>query len=255
VGSGTRPAQTKNKQKKVYISCTHFYDSVTATNFSENRQNEKNENENRLIYEIERIHNEGPLTSFKLLGVLLDEYLSFDDHINSLCTKISKSLFCINRVKNFVNQETKKTLYFAMVHSHLSYCLNVYSSANSTSLNRLILKQKEAIRIVCNTGFREHTAPLFKQLKILPLNELIHLSKLKFMHSFYHNILPESFNRMWLSNRERYPERVLRNADQLYIPAHNYATLKRLPKFNLPLYGTLLVMRNLILFSFNFKSC
>jgi hypothetical protein len=187
-----------------------------------------------LIYEIERIHNEGSLTSFKLLGVLLDEYLSFDDHINSLCTKISKSLFCINRVKNFVNQETKKTLYFAMIHSHLSYCINVYSSANSTSLNRLILKQKEAIRIICNTGFREHTAPLFKQLKILPLNELIHLSKLKFMHSFYHNKLPESFYRMWLSNRERNPERVLRNADQLYIPAHNYATLKRLPKFNLP---------------------
>jgi hypothetical protein len=111
---------------------------------------------------------------------------------------------------------------------------NQNSSANPTSLNRLILKQREAIRIICNTGFREHTAPLFKQLKILPLNELIHLSKLKFMHSFYHNILPESFNRMWLSNRERYPERILRNADQLYIPAHNYATLKRLPKFSLP---------------------
>jgi hypothetical protein len=72
-----------------------------------------------LIYEIERIHNEGETKNFKLLGVLLDEYLTFDDHISNLCSKIAKSLFCINRVKNFVNMETRKTLYFAMIHSHL----------------------------------------------------------------------------------------------------------------------------------------
>ncbi len=52
-----------------------------------------------LVYTIERIHSEGPTSSFKLLGVLFDEYLTFDEHISHLCTKISKSLFCINRVK------------------------------------------------------------------------------------------------------------------------------------------------------------
>ena len=76
--------------------------------------------------------------------------------------------------------------------------------------------------------------PLFKQLKILSLNELIQLSILKFIHSFSHNNLPLSFNQMWILNRERFPERALRNADHSYIPAHNYATLKRLPKFNFP---------------------
>jgi hypothetical protein len=35
-----------------------------------------------LISPIECIHNEGRETSFKLLGVLLDEYLSFNDHIH-----------------------------------------------------------------------------------------------------------------------------------------------------------------------------
>jgi hypothetical protein len=47
--------------------------------------------------------HDGETKSFKLLGVLFDEYLSFDDHINNLCTKISKSLFCKNRIKSFVN--------------------------------------------------------------------------------------------------------------------------------------------------------
>ncbi len=84
-----------------------------------------------LAYEIERIHNEGETKNFKLLGVLLDEYLTFDDHISNLCSKIAKSLFCINRVKNFVNMETRKTLYFAMIHSHLVYCINVLYTAST----------------------------------------------------------------------------------------------------------------------------
>jgi hypothetical protein len=187
-----------------------------------------------LIFNIERIHNDGDTKSFKLLGVLFDEYLSFDEHINHLCTKISKSLFCINRIKNFVTQETMKTLYFAMIHSHLVYCLTVYSCANKTSLNKLKLKQKEAIRVICNAGYRDHTAPLFKQLKILPFDELVKFSILKFMHSFTHNLLPLSFHRIWMLNRDRFPDRVLRNANQLYIVPHNYATLRRLPLFNFP---------------------
>ncbi len=36
-------------------------------------------------------------------------------------------------------------------------------------------------------------------------------------------------------NRERNLKRELRNANDLYIPAHNYATLKRMPLFNFPL--------------------
>jgi hypothetical protein len=86
-----------------------------------------------------------------------------------------------------------------MIHSHLVYCINVYSCANKTSLNKLRVKQKEAIRIICNVGHthREHTAPLFTQLKILPVDQLINLNVLKFMHSFTHNKLPVSFYRMW----------------------------------------------------------
>jgi hypothetical protein len=49
-----------------------------------------------LIFPVTRVHSEGEETSFKLLGILFDEYLSFEHHVIHLCTKISKSLFCIN---------------------------------------------------------------------------------------------------------------------------------------------------------------
>ncbi len=81
-----------------------------------------------LIYPIERIHNEGSMSSFKLLGVLFDEYLTFDDHISHLCSKIFKSLFCINRIKNFVDQKTsaiergsQKECRF-VIHTSAQFC-------------------------------------------------------------------------------------------------------------------------------------
>jgi hypothetical protein len=43
---------------------------------------------NDLIQPIERVHNEGNEKSFKLLGVRLDEYLSFNAHITHLCAKM-----------------------------------------------------------------------------------------------------------------------------------------------------------------------
>ena len=187
-----------------------------------------------LIFPIERIYNEGAVTSFKLLGVLFDEFLSFDEHVSGICKKLSKSLFCISRVKNFVKKESLLMLYYAMIHPHINYCLNIYSCANKTTLNKLRLKQKEAIRIVSNSGYRDHTEPLFRRLNVLPLDKLISFSALNFMHSFKFNILPISFAETWVTNRMRNPERNLRNAEDFYIPSHNYATLKRLPLFTFP---------------------
>jgi hypothetical protein len=65
-----------------------------------------------LITPVTRVYNEGEETSFKLLGILFDEYLSFEAHVSLLCSKISKSLFYINRVKNFVNPTALKMLYY-----------------------------------------------------------------------------------------------------------------------------------------------
>ena len=197
--------------------------------------NELGKDENPdLITPVQRVFNEGEETSFKLLGVLFDEYLSFEDHVSSICAKISKSLFCINRVKNFVTPNALKMLYFAMVHSHINYCLTVYSCANITTLNRLKLKQKEAIRVISNVGYRDHTERLFKKHGILPFEDLVKYSILKFMHNFSHGRLPFSYNETWISNRMCNLNIQLRNADNLFIPAHHLATVKRFPLFNFP---------------------
>jgi hypothetical protein len=42
------------------------------------------------------------------------------------------------------------TLYFALVHSHLSYCPIITSCASNANIQKIIRVQKKAIRIISN---------------------------------------------------------------------------------------------------------
>jgi hypothetical protein len=99
--------------------------------------------------------------------------------------------------------------------------------ATQTKLNELFLSQKKAVRSITNSNYRAHTAPLFKETGILPLNNLITYSQLKFMHRFVNNKQPFSFNLTWLTNHQLNPQLQLRNANNFRIPAHRIDLFKR----------------------------
>jgi hypothetical protein len=73
------------------------------------------------IFKLDRISNDNPVLGdryYKLLGVYLDEHLSFDYHCTAVCNKIARSNYIISRVKNMLPTSSLKTLYYALVHPH-----------------------------------------------------------------------------------------------------------------------------------------
>ena len=54
-----------------------------------------------LIYPIERILNSSKVPAFKVLGVYIDENLSFDFHISQLISKLNRSLYMMKMLKTF----------------------------------------------------------------------------------------------------------------------------------------------------------
>ena len=99
------------------------------------------------IFKLGRIFNEHPdpnERTYKFLGVYLDEFLSFDTHCNKICNKLAKSNFIISRVKNILPLKSLKTLYFALVHPHLLYCLPIFSSTTQKNIKRISKMQKKA---------------------------------------------------------------------------------------------------------------
>ncbi len=62
----------------------------------------------------------------------------------------------------------------------------------------------------------------------------------KLIHEKSHDTVPlmsplSSLHGIWTTNIMRNPLRVLRNANELYVPAHHLATVRRFPIFSFPL--------------------
>jgi hypothetical protein len=73
----------------------------------------------------------------------------------------------------------------------------ILSSISQQNLNQIKLIQKKAIRIITNSAYTAHTAPLFAQLQILPYELIVKQSKLLFIHSIEYNYAPPLFSDIW----------------------------------------------------------
>jgi hypothetical protein len=75
-------------------------------------------NDEHKIFELDRIYDENPNPldkSFKLLGIYLDENMTFNQHCNHVCNKLAQANYVINRVKNILPRNALRTLYFFTV--------------------------------------------------------------------------------------------------------------------------------------------
>ena len=106
---------------------------------------------------------------FTFLGIIIDQKLTFNQHISFLCSKVSKSVGIINKI-SYLPPNVLKCLYYTMVYPYLIYCIESWGASYVTNLSPLIILQKRVIRIITNNGKLAHTTPLFKKLNILKLN-------------------------------------------------------------------------------------
>jgi Reverse transcriptase (RNA-dependent DNA polymerase) len=189
-----------------------------------------------LIIKLNRVANDcDPANqTYKILGVLFDEYLNFNHHASYVQSKISKSLFLLNRSKNFLSKKALKMLYFATVHSHLTYCPIILSVTSRSNIKKLAIMQKKAIRIISDVHYHEHTAPLFYECRIFPLDLIIEYSKLIFMHAIKFNFCPKSFNSVFTRVNVEDLAYELRYPNDYELPRARIEFFKRIPLYSLP---------------------
>ena len=117
----------------------------------------------------------------KVLGVVLDDKLSFRHHIQEICKKVSKGISVLYQLRDNVPEYVLKCLYNTHVLPHILYCSAIWGSTYSTHLQPLFILQKRAIRIINKAPFLETTQPLFKRSKILKLYDQIKLEIATYM--------------------------------------------------------------------------
>jgi len=103
----------------------------------------------------------------KFLGLIIDDSLSWKAHIDQMMSKLNTAYFVILMLQAIMSTETLKMVYFAYVHSIISY--RIILGGNQPYSKKIFKIQKRVIRIITNSRMRDSCRELFQRLEILPL--------------------------------------------------------------------------------------
>ena len=86
--------------------------------------------------------------SVKLLGVTIDNKLTFKEHLSNLCKKVSLKLHALARISNFMSQDKLRLLLKAFIESQFGYCPLVWMFHSRSLNNRINNLHRRALRLV-----------------------------------------------------------------------------------------------------------
>lgn len=131
------------------------------------------------------------VVKYKYLGLILDQSLSWVEHIKYVARKVSSLTGALRKARPHLHPRTLTTIYFSEIHSRLLYMSHLWGSANKSNMQLLEVLQNKAIRLLFRHEYmqpRVHTNDLYKNHKILPVKQLASYSAclmtFKLKHSF-----------------------------------------------------------------------
>ena len=101
------------------------------------------------------------------------------------------------KIKNFVNVNSLKTIYYAIFDSHINYD-NVIWAQNFNAVNRVSILQKKALRTISFQPRDCHSSPLFKKQNLLKFEDRIQLENVLLVSKYFNNILPSIFHKWFI---------------------------------------------------------
>ena len=100
--------------------------------------------------------------SEKLLGVTIDNKLSFSEYVHKICDKASQKHNTLARLSSFMSLEKGRIIIKAFVHSQCGYCPLNWMFHNRTLNNKINRIHEQALRIVYSDKTSNFTGLLQK---------------------------------------------------------------------------------------------
>ena len=118
-------------------------------------------------------HNLERMTNTKFLGVILQENLKWDKHIQFVADKVNKISGLLYLTRHKLSFNAMKHIYlFFLVYPFFIYCQTVWGAAGNSKLNQLVIAQKRVIRTMSFMGRRDHTNDAFVNFNLLKFNDI-----------------------------------------------------------------------------------
>ena len=132
------------------------------------------------------------LTDAKILGVNINEVMSWRKQVNSCVSKAMSNFFQMGRYKRFLNQESKIKLCESIVLSQFNYCDVVYSNLDNFLKDKIQKIQNLCIKFIFNLRRKDHCDYnlLRNELKWLDMNQRRVKHGLTLIYKILHGLAP-----------------------------------------------------------------
>ena len=136
------------------------------------------------------------VTCEKILGVFIDNNLTWTNHTDAVAKKIVSNLWLLSRIKTYLTTHQRVQFYKSYVQPHIDYCNTIWGGTSQRNLDRIYRLQKRACKIILDYKY-ENIADSMEELKILNIHERIYLKKAKFMFKISKSLTPKYINEMF----------------------------------------------------------
>ena len=111
----------------------------------------------------------------KLLGIKLDNCLTWENHMACVKEKIGKRLGLLKRTKTFLSLKAGTLFYSALLYIQpiLDYGAVVWGSNNKRNVQDIVKLAKKCTRIILDKKWNTPSRPLFKELNALPFDKIM----------------------------------------------------------------------------------
>ena len=166
--------------------------------------------------------NKYPVSCVRNLGVLIDEGLTMQNHVQSICQSSYHYLRNIRQIRPYLTINAAKTIIHSIISSRLDYCNSLLYGVPDFVINKLQLLQNCAARVVLNINKFDSITSGLKKLHWLPVKERIQYKIILIVYKALNGNQPIYIQTML----EPYiPARKLRSSDKQFILKEKRAKL------------------------------
>ena len=145
--------------------------------------------------------------SHKVLGAIIDNDLSWSDHIAELGKRISTRIYQLRKIKNFLNLHSRKLFFHAHILSLINYASTLWDNTSDTNLRYISRLHKRAIKLIklsSNTLTRDD----YRDLDILPLKDRLFYNKCLCMYNVVKRTAPKKIVNSFTINENRHSHKL-----------------------------------------------
>ena len=160
------------------------------------------------------------------LGVIMDSYLAYDNHISYLVSSFLSKLVQINRVKKSFEKDILMLIISSLGFSKMFYCSSVWSNTSKNNTKKLQHIQNFARKIITGSQKYNHVTPLLQQLNWLSINEMLQFRDSVMAYKCANNLAPD-YLCIKFKKRSAVHDRTTRNNKKLHIPLYKTCSGQR----------------------------